>query len=85
MPKTEKDAGFWGRTAARQGRKIRALNAERDKLVGALEEILKSNPCCCLDGDFHGYCQFCNARSVLSELRRIRAGDAKKKGSTWNK
>lgn len=85
MPKLEKDAGFWGRTAARQGRKIRALNAERDKLVGALEEILKSDPCCCLDGDFHGDCQFCSARSVLSELRGIWAGDAKKKGSTWRK
>ena len=80
MPKLEKDAGFWGRTAARQGRKIRALNAERDKLVGALEEILKSDPCCCLDGQ-----QFCNACSVLSELRGVWAEDAKKKGSEWRK
>lgn len=66
----KKDAAFWGRVAARQSKTVRRLNAERKQLVGALEEILKSDPCCCLDGDFHGDCQFCQARKVLTEQRK---------------
>lgn len=66
----KKDAAYWGRVAARQGKSIRRLNAERKELAAALEEILKSDPCCCLDGDFHGDCQFCRARKVLAEQRK---------------